>query len=199
MKKRLIIAVALTFLLVMVMSVPALASYYWFSGTSFRYIGDIFHEREFEFFGGKGIFQIMGEGMVTGSHDVSAVEEVYSGTTNIEAYFTGYTFTDASPDKFVRILSTIDSQAARTTNNVGVEMGRGEEGYIRQTFDHNQTEDGNYMKLTNRFGNTGGTTKRQMEVGRFVTDRMRVDGYAEVWDTTVVRRGNAKTGWWDIN
>ena len=75
-------------------------------------------------------------------------------------------------------------------------MDQGESGYIRQTVSTSKTSDGEYLNINNSFGNTGGTTKREMEVKGFISDNMHVEGYANVWETTTVSSGSAGAGWW---
>ncbi len=206
LKKRIIIISVATLTVLFVFSIPALAAYRY-SATHFRYIGDIFHERTIEFFGGEAGFQISGQGTVSGSQEVTTVRydgsparHVYDQTAaNLSLNLYGTTDPQADDENKLRMLSglTVDV-GTKTDVFTGVEMDPGESGYIKQTVSTTNSIDGEYMRVNNNFGNTGGTTKRNMEVEGFISDTMRVDGYAEVWETTTVRDGNATSGWWSI-
>ncbi len=202
MKKRVFFAVILTVLFILVFTLPALAAVYKFTGTSFRYIGDVFHEKEIDFTGGGISFQVMGRGEVSGTHYVhtSAAAEVYGKRSqklvNLSASFHGTTALDAAENEQMRIISEIDL-GDRALILTGVEMNPGESGYIKQSAASSVGSEGDYFKVTNQFGNTGGTTKRVLEVGNFVTERMSVEGSAEVWESTTKRSGTAITGFWD--
>jgi hypothetical protein len=87
-----------------------------------------------------------------------------------------------------------------------ISMDPGESGYIKQgvyTYSENMMTPGQegdyYLKINNRFKNTGGTTVRNLDIPDYIEDNMRVIGYAEVWETTEIKRGDTKTGWWDPN
>ncbi len=195
-------------LVLFIFSIPAIAAVYRYSGTHFRYVGDIFHERTVDFDGGKAGFQISGEGSVSGSHIVttarydeaftSAGKEVYSTAAYLTLSLYGTTATNAPADKKLRMISGLEVNiAAKTDISTGVEMNPGESGYIIQTVATSSNPDGEYLNVSNSFGNTGGTTRRNMEVKGFITDTMTVVGYADVWETTTVRDGDAKSGWWN--
>lgn len=111
-----------------------------------------------------------------------------------EAMSTGY----AANKRNVRLVSEVDvlSQNA-TTLNVGVEMNAGESGYIRQSIAANQDPNGEYLKLANDFENTGGRTRRDLIIGDFVTEQMRVTGYARVRERAELQDGAAPSGWWN--
>jgi hypothetical protein len=206
-RKRVFITVALIVLVLFVFSIPALAAVYRYSGTHFRYVGDIFHERVIDFDGGKAGFQVSGEGSVSGSHEVttvryddmygSAADRTYSTAAHLTLSLYGTTAANAPADKKLRLISGLEVNIAAKTDVVtGVEMDPGESGYIRQTVTTSAGAGGEFLNVTNNFGNTGGTTRRNMEVEGFISDTMSVVGYADVWETTTVRDGNAKSGWW---
>ncbi len=201
MKQRVLYAVALIILIVVAITAPAFAATSQYTGTGFKYIGDIFHEKEVRIPGGNFNFQISGKGEVSGFHSVrsSTAAAVYGSEslTNgyLFAYFQGTTAMDAAPNEHVRLLSEIDF-TNRATLQTGVEMNPGESGYIRQWAASSSGSNGQYVKTNNYFGNTGGITKRNNEVNGFIDDSMRVDGYAEVWEVTEVQSGDAKAGFW---
>ena len=206
-RKRVFITVALIVLVLFIFSIPALAAVYRYSGTYFRYVGDIFHERVIDFDGGRAGFQISGEGSVSGSQGVSTVryddtytsagDEVYSTAAHLTLNLYGTTAANAPVDKKLRLISGLEVNiAAKTEVVTGVEMDPGESGYIKQTVSTSAGADGEFLNVTNNFGNTGGTTKRNMEVDGFIKDNMTVVGYADVWETTTVRDRNATSGWW---
>ena len=269
MKNKIVILVTLVLIILYMISVPVLAESYKYTGTGFRYIGDIFHEKEFKFNGGSGYFQVIGYGFVSGSHDVhtSAASAVYGETTekkvNIDMYFRGTTDpnyglraarlerellanvenrrlqalvaldrrfqntpTMTSEEYYneaieidrhydemrkgiiaaysrtkdnVRIISNLNlnSTSPSAAMNTGVDMDPGETGYIRQSVAAITNSDGSHLRIDNHYGNTGGTTKRDMEVTGFLSERMHVEGYAEVWESTQVRSGTARTGFWN--
>ncbi|MDY6827658.1 MAG: hypothetical protein SVV67_10960 [Bacillota bacterium] len=99
--------------------------------------------------------------------------------------------------KNVRLISLISLPGHNAKSNVGVEMDPGESGSIKQEVYSAEGPDGKYLEMNNRFSNTGGVTKRELVVDGFINEKMRVDGYAEVWDSTEVRSGSMKTGFWD--
>ncbi|OPL11100.1 MAG: hypothetical protein AVO34_03125 [Firmicutes bacterium ML8_F2] len=99
--------------------------------------------------------------------------------------------------KNVRLISQISLPGHNAKSNVGVEMDPGESGSIKQEVYSAEGPDGKYLEMNNRFTNTGGVTKRELVVDGFINEQMRVDGYAEVWDSTEVRSGSMKTGFWD--
>jgi len=110
--------------------------------------------------------------------------------------------------KNVRIISQIKTTNTRIQAdiNVGVEMYPGESGYIEQSVITNARDEGEYLRSTNRISNTGGVTAKDIEVKvnwgtgtgltSIMSEQMRVDGYAELWETTEVRSGNARGGGW---
>jgi len=262
MKKRVIITVVLLLLGLFIVSIPALAHEYNFTATSFRYVGDFFHHKEIDMFGGdEGEFHVQGFGEVRGSHDVHAVDYKDGGRkSNITMDFSGTTDPNyaagvmrlreemlahleaqrqqavaalneeykASPamtaeeyaarlrsihndydnrrrqaidsyndaQKNVRIISSVEISDDALVR-VGVSMNPGETGSIKKDVAHTNHPDGEYLRISNRFSNTGGTTKREINVDGFFEERMRVDGYAEVWERTTKQKGDARTGWYD--
>lgn len=112
---------------------------------------------------------------------------------------------DAFREKNVSIASSINLQEGAELF-VGIRMNPGESGHIKQgvytysevPYDGSEVGDF-YLKIDNRIKNTGGQTRRDLNIDGYIKDEMRVDGYAEVWETTTLRRGNSKTGWWDPN
>ncbi len=218
MKSRFIYNFLLITLAILVFAGSALAvmpapkddvSHYRYSSMHFRYIGDIFHERKIDFklHGGGAYFLIEGIGSSSGSHYVTEVEfkkrnpaaEVYRITAlGLQAYMTGTTALDAAEDEKLLIMSVIKLPKQRVEMSTGVEMNPGETGFISHDIVSSQSSYGNYLKMTNHFGNTGGTTKRILEIPGYLKDQIRVDGYAEVWDTTEIRDGKHKSGFWDL-
>ncbi len=205
MKKRIFITAISILLILLIFSMPALAAVYRYTSTSFRYIGDILHQKVVEFDGGSAAFQISGEGEVAGRHDVqtirydgSTAEDVYDAHINITAYIIGTTALNAAADNKLRILSEIELTKQEVVLLTGVEMDPGETGFIRHDVVSSiNSEGGDYLWMQNHFGNTGGTTKRKLEVEGFITETMRVDGYAEVWDTTEIYDGENRSGFWN--
>lgn len=211
MKKNILITAIVTMLVLLIFAMPAMAevSRYRYSSLHFRYIGDIFHQRtiDFQLHGGEAFFSIEGKGSASGSHYVTEVEykkrspadQVYRITAlSLQAYMTGTTALDAAENEKLLIMSVIRLPEQRVEMSTGVEMDPGETGFIKHDIMSSQSSYGNYLKMTNHFGNTGGTTKRILEIPGYLKDQMRVDGYAEVWDTTEMRDGDHKSGFWDI-
>lgn len=211
MRKRVVLTVVITLLLLLIFSVPALAAVYQYTFTGFRYIGDIFHQKDVEILDSPDSFRfiIRGEGSVVGNHEVhvstSPAAEVYGSKSfdqvNMSAYFLGTTALDAAVDKKLLLISEIDlTDKHGAVSQTGVEMDPGETGYIKQSVSSNIGNDGKdeHLSMMNVFGNSGGTTKRNLEVDGYISDTMRVDGYAEVYEITEISKGNAKSGWWDI-
>ena len=204
-KRRIFIAISATLLVLVLFSLPAFAAMYRYTGTYFKYIGDAFHQKVVDFDGGQAGFQVSGEGTISGSHEVTTVkyegspaDSVYNiSAANLSLYLYGTTAPNAPDNNKVKMISGLSVDiAAKTDVVIGVEMDQGESGYIRQTVSTSSTSDGDYLNINNSFGNTGGTTKRNMEVDGFISDTMHVEGYAEVWETTTVRDGSARSGWW---
>ena len=203
MDKRVLSAVLLTLFILLVFALPAVAQVYNYTATGFRYIGDVFHEKEIDVPGGGINSQVSGKGEVSGSHFVgsstaAAVYGVQPRTkVHMTANFYGTTAMDAADDEHMRIITEMSLRDAKL--QTGVEMDPGESGYIRQSAYSSSSPDGRYLKTSNYFGNTGGTTRRVNEVSGFMTDRMEVVGYAYVYETTRLRSGTERTGFWDIN
>jgi len=272
MRKKIIIGIAMTLTIVLALSLPVTADEYKRTSTGFRYIGEIFHEKEIDYHRGSGSFFVRGYGEVSGSHDVHSVDYgvtsprdgVYArkeDKVNISMYIRGRTDPDAASDDIirmeeealaevqrerelaiqnlnarkaaedmegsefyaemrslqarydekvqgiidayseakqnVRILSSnsINLPRNEATVRVGVDMDPGEEGYIRQSIAASSGSE-EYLKVRSDFENTGGTTKRQLDVDGFINETLRVDGYARVYESSEVREGRTKTGWW---
>ncbi len=211
MTKKVFITAMVVLVVFMIIAVPAVAEVnrYRFSSMHFRYIGDIFHERtiDFELHGGGAYFLIEGKGSSSGSQFVTEVEygnrnpsaEVYRITAlSLQAYMTGTTALNAPEEDELLIMSVIELPKQGVEMSTGVEMDPGETGFISHDIVSSQSSDGNYLQMTNHFGNTGGTTKRILEIPGLLRDQMRVDGYAKVWDTTEIRDGKHKSGFWDM-
>ncbi len=205
MKKRVLIAVALTVLVLMIFAMPALAAIYRSTYVGFSYVGDIFHEKVVTLpRGGSNLFQVTGRGEASGSHSVSSREAVYGGGGSNSFYLStrlsGTTALDAAQDEHVRLISEIYMGAGQNNYvQTGVEMDPGESGYIRQMATHTTGSHGEYMKVSNHFGNTGGITRRVTEVEGHMSDRMEVIGSAQVWETTRKSSGTARSGFWGSN
>ncbi len=211
MNKKVLITAIVTLLIILIFAMPVTAavSRYRYSSMHFRYIGDIFHERtiNFDLHGGSAFFGVYGKGSASGSQYVNEVEyqkrnpaaEVYRITAlTLQAYMTGTTALDAAEDEKLLIMSVIKLPAQGVEMSTGVQMDPGETGFINHDIISSQSSEGKYLKMTNHFGNTGGTTKRLLEIPGYLKDQMRVDGYAEVWDTTEMRDGKHKSGFWDM-
>ncbi len=284
MQRKAIIGLALTLVIIFAISLPVFGAEYKRTSTGFRYIGEIFHQKEINYHMGSGSFFIRGFGEVSGSHDVHTVKygdveviipqtdddednenrftTIKDSKVNISMYIRGRTDPAAGSPEILRmeeqalaeverereqaiqnlnarriqedmdgasfqaemrrlqnyydeiVQGIIDaySEAKRnvrilSSNNinlprnealvrVGVDMDPGEEGYIRQTIAARSGSE-EYLRIRSDFENTGGTTKRQLEVDGFINETMRVDGYARVFESSEVREGRAKTGWWD--
>ncbi len=273
MQKKVIIGIALSLVIVLALSLPVAADEYKRTSTGFRYIGDIFHEKEIDYHRGSGSFYVRGFGEVSGSHDVHSVQysgvnlrdEVYARTedkVNISMYIRGRTDPNAASDDILRMeeeaLAEVERQREQAIQNlnirkveedmdgsefhaemrslqsryddkvkgiidayseakrnvrilssnninlprneatvrVGVDMDPGEEGYIRQSIAASSGSE-EYLRVRSNFENTGGTTKRQLDVDGFINETMRVDGYARVHESSEVREGRTRTGWWD--
>ncbi len=261
MKKKLIIGIALTVAFMFILALPVTAADYKHTRTSFRYIGDIFHEKDIEYFGGTGTFFVQGFGEASGSHHAHTVrypdgdskinvnmnmrgqtdadyaeiiaregadilahvqerreqaiaalnarketspgmtgEEYAAELREINAYFDELvaeiieSYSEAK--KNVRILSSNTLRDNRAAVRVGVDMDPGESGFIRQRVASYSGSD-RYLNIRSHFENTGGTTKRDLSIDGFVSERMHVEGYAKVWESSTVQEGNTKTGWWD--
>lgn len=99
----------------------------------------------------------------------------------------------------VRIISTLNlsSTSPTASTNIGVAMDPGQSGYIRESVAAISNSDGSHLRIDSQYGNTGGTTRREMEVKGFMSESLRVEGYAEVWESTEVRSGTARTGFWN--
>ncbi len=197
MKKRVLAVAVLTILVLSLFAVPTVASVSNYTAVGFRYIGDVFHEKEVNLPDGRTYFQVRGKGEVGGTQSVRDNVGRDGMNIYIQNHFFGTTALDAGANEHVRIIS--DIELAETLLQTGVEMNPGESGYIRQFASLNETSRGGYQKTQNYFGNTGGTTRRIHEVGRYMNDRMEVVGYAEVWEITSVTTGDGKGGFWRGN
>jgi hypothetical protein len=212
-KKKFLLTAIVTLLIMLIFAMPVLAavSNYRYSSMHFRYIGDIFHQRTIDFMieGGGAFFSVEGKGSASGSHYVTEVEyqkrnpaeEVYRITAlNLQAYLTGTTALDAAEEEKLLIMSVINlaDRGFDVEMSTGVQMDPGETGFINHDIVSSQSSEGKYLKMTNHFGNTGGTTKRILEIPGYLKDQMRVDGYAEVWDTTEMYDGKHRSGFWDM-
>ncbi len=195
----------MTLLALIVIAMPALASLQKYTSTDFRYIGDVLHSREVQFQSGRVTYSATGEGMAKGYHDVktsagSAVYTVYGTAWQEKMHhrtdISGLTATDASADKKMRLINIVGATGASI--NTGVEMDRGESGFIKQGFYTSAGHEGAYVESQSHFGNTGGRTRRDFHIDGFISDRLDVQGYSEVWERTTLTDGSGvKTGWWD--
>jgi len=86
-----VISACLCLCILLIAAMPAFASSYRYTFTSFRYIGEFVHEKTFEFFGGKGIFNVQGRGTAEGRHEVRSREEDGDTRTNINFRLAGTT------------------------------------------------------------------------------------------------------------
>ncbi|MDW7740144.1 MAG: hypothetical protein SCJ97_08840 [Bacillota bacterium] len=200
MKKSIIITSLLVLILIAAMALTSLAanSEYTLTRTGFFYRGDVFHEKTVEVSPFKSSYQVAGVGTAQGSHEIRTKDTDGLFTANLSAQFYGATAPNAGLNRNMRIL-TSNTMGSDHTVNTGVEMDPGEEGYIKQTIAYSQDDGGEYVKIDNHYGNTGGVTKNEIAIDGYLNERMRVDGYAEVWQSTTVDKGGTKTGWWDIN
>ena len=211
MKIRVVLTVLCTLALLISFTVPAFASGYRYTSTSFRFIGDILYQRIVETGEGSDKFSILvtGEGDVRGRQQIeisrSPVDVVYGKDSydviQMATYLAGTTSPTATADKKLRMISEIDlRQAHRSLLQTGVEMDPGETGYIDQnvTSSVSPGEGNQFLNIDNRFGNTGGSTRKNLEVTGFVSEQLRVDGYAEVTERVTIRQGKPKSGWWNM-
>ena len=211
MKKKIFVTAIVTIFVLLIFAMPAMAEVnrYRYSSMHFKYIGDIIHERTYDFklHGGSAFFSVEGRGSASGSLFVTEVNynkpkldaELFRVTAlSIQAYITGTTALDALEEEKMLIMSVIKLPQQRLEMSTGVEMDPGETGFISHDILSSQRSDGNYLKVTNHFGNSGGTTKRILDIHGYLKDQMRVDGYAEVWDTTEMRDGKHRSGFWDM-
>lgn len=99
----------------------------------------------------------------------------------------------------MRILSKVTANDSESF--AGIEMNPGEEGYIKQTVASTKHEGGEYLRIKSHIKNSGGITAKSTDIKSggqtFISENMQVIGSADLWESTRVQRGNAKTGWWD--
>ena len=202
MKKRIIFTILIVLYIVFVFAMPALAAVYKYTGTSFFFIGDIFYEKEIkDFDGGQIDFRIEGKGTAQGSHDVHSVKIVdinqmlVEKKLNLDAQVSGTTAFDALDDHRMTLFNSVETDLLAIS--IGVRMKPNETGSIQQSVAEKTDSDGKYLKVENQFKNTGGVTARDLEIKGYITETIRVDGYAEVWESAKVSNGKTKTGWWD--
>lgn len=262
MRKIYFVCIILAGMVFFVFSMPTGAVEYMHTRTGFRYIGDFFHEKEIEYFGGSGGFQVRGFGETHGSHNVHTVrypdgdskvnvrlyfrgstdpdyaetiareeeqllahvkarreqaiadlnrqkrnspmsgEDYYDAMMEINRYFDNLvseiiaSYSEAKKNVLIQTSNTIVNSGYTSRVRVGISMDPGETGYISQTV-ASYSGDEDYLRIRNNFENTGGTTKHENIVEGFVSERMVVEGYAKVSQSTTVREGNARTGWFD--
>ncbi len=92
MSKKLIISIALTATLLLISASHITAADYKHTTTNFRYIGDIFHEKEIDYFGGSGSLYVLGFGQASGSHHAHTVQYPDGESkVNISMYMRGQT------------------------------------------------------------------------------------------------------------
>lgn len=203
MKRNVIAIILFATVFIMIFALPAMATLYRQSDTSFRYIGKILQEREISFDGGLIRFKVSGEGIAYGYHDAreSSAERVYDVTpdskTHLRTAISGFTATDAGVDDLVRLMSGIWLPGAYAIN--GLEMNPGEEGSMKHESYSSIVPEGKYVDMQSSFKNTGGKTRRELEIDGFLKDKIDVIGYADVWERTVVSDGGKMTGWWDLD
>jgi hypothetical protein len=207
-KKKILIAAIVVLFLILNVSVPVFASAYRYTSTHFRYIGEIYHEKtiNFEHHVGSAFFWVTGKGSASGSHAVQEVKfdrspaaSVYRDTAvNIQVYMQGTTALDASNEELLLLMSMIELATQKVKMYTGVQMDPGETGFINQDVVSSVSSEGSYLRMQNHFGNTGGTTKRLLEIPGYIDEQIRVDGYAEVWDFTEMYDGKHKSGFWDM-
>jgi len=73
MNRKLAISITLIVILIITFTIQVTAAEYKHTTTSFRYIGDIFHEKEMSYYGGSGSFYVHGFGEASGTHDAHTV------------------------------------------------------------------------------------------------------------------------------
>ena len=194
-------------LVFLIFSTTAFANYRY-NSTYFRFIGDIFYERtlNFQFHGGSAYFSVEGKGEVSGiitsqekEFRRSPAASVYRITAlNLNAYIKGTTALDAMENEKLLIMSVIELPVHNLEMATGVQMNPGETGFINHDIVSSNSSEGKYLRMYNHFGNTGGTTKRILEIPGYLEEKMRVDGYAEVWDFTEMYDGEHRSGFWDM-
>lgn len=211
MTKRIILSFVLVAFIAALFTVPAFASSIRSSSeSSFRYSGDVRHEREFDFrgFAGRSRFLVEGFGEAQGSQDT--LTKIASGRSgvNIDSSFNVATDPRAGFDDQMRLSSAVqlNSGGSSVQAFTGIKPYPGETGYQRQTAAGGAVYGGSgYLNYDNQFGTTGGVTVRDLLIddrgvsGAYIKEEMRVEGYAEVWESMSVSGSDTKTGWWDIN
>jgi len=281
LKKKVLLSIAFAVIITLLISAVALAEdddfepdwgkyEYRYSGTSFWYIGQFQHEKDFRHIQGDVHFDVEGRGEARGSQHIHAVSESkspweYSHRLNASTYLWGRTADDATamdlkasedealdhikderqaaidalnaqfrddPNmsaadyeaalesireeyeekrlaikrefdavknnvKLVSQKSALEGTAYETNLTSGVNMDPGETGYIKQNVAANRDQDGEYMRLRNEVENTGGVTINDLEIGDYLNESLRVEGYAKVRQSATVDSGGARTGWWN--
>ena len=169
MKKNVGLTIILTVLLIVGFAVPAMAQIYTTrTMTGFWYSGDVYHEKEYSVPGGWTSFIVEGIGTAQGNQKLRSTHEIVEGDNdgpdtvgdikvNMNASYSGTTAQAAPDNRHMRIITT--NQAGDHMYNTGVEMDPGETGFINQSAAYNKDEGGEYFKVDNHFGNTGGITK----------------------------------------
>ena len=83
----------------------------------------------------------------------------------------------------------------------GIEMNPGETGYIKKNVASTKTSEGEYLRANSHIKNTGGITRKSTDYASggttFIEENVLIIGYADLWESTKMQRGNAKTGFWD--
>ncbi len=101
--------------------------------------------------------------------------------------------------KNMRIESKVIANDSETY--AGIEMNPGETGYIKKSVASKKTADGEFLRVNSHIKNTGGITRKSSDYASggttFIEENLLVIGYADLWESTRMQRGNVKTGWWD--
>ncbi len=210
MTKRIIISFVLVAFTAALFAVPTIASSIGsVSESSFRFSGDISHDRDFRFTGlpGRSRYMVEGLGEAQGQQDVVTKRAAGRAGLNIDSSFNVATDRRAGVDEHLRIANSLSlsTSGASLKAFTGVMPYPGQSGYVRTTSAAGAVYgNAGYLNYDNQFGTTGGVTVRELEIddmgnsGAYLKESMRVEGYAEVWESFETRGSNAKTGWWDI-
>ncbi len=212
MTKRIILSFVLVVFIAALFTVPAFASsIITHSESSFRLGGDVSQEREFRFTGlpGRSRYMVQGVGEARGNQDINTKRTTGRAGVNIDSSFNVATDSRAPAGGEMKLANSISLSSGGSSVKAftGVMPYPGQTGYNRQTAAAGAVYGGGgaYLMYDNQFGTTGGLTVRELEIddmdnsGAYIKESMRVDGYADVWESFEVNGSGAKTGWWDIN
>lgn len=136
------------------------------------------------------------EGMIPSEYErlMQAVNERYDSLVNQVIR----EFSDSKQDM------RIESKVVANDSSVyaGIQMNPGETGYIKKSAaSKNVPGVGEYVRVDSHIKNTGGITAKSTDYSTggttFIEENLLVIGYADLWESTRMQKGNVKTGWWD--